>query len=193
MEPPALQAKDFGFSDDEETLSSNGYGFGSNFLNDNVRPYLKDRDRTDLIVVHCSATDPKEDIGKREITQWHLKRGLVSIGYHYVIRRDGSTEVGRRENEIGAHVSGHNSNSIGVCMVGGVDAQGKPSDNFTEGQYNSLRVLLGHLTTRYAEAKVIGHRDLSPDHDEGLPGWHRRSCPGFDAPAWFYNEHDSAR
>lgn len=126
-----------------------------------MRPYLKDRDRTDLIVVHCSATDPKEDIGKREITQWHLKRGLVSIGYHYVIRRDGSTEVGRRENEIGAHVSGHNSNSIGVCMVGGVDAQGKPSDNFTEGQYNSLRVLLGHLTTRYAEAKVIGHRDLS--------------------------------
>ncbi|AZD21246.1 N-acetylmuramoyl-L-alanine amidase [Pseudomonas chlororaphis subsp. aurantiaca] len=187
-EAPTAQAQDFGFSDNEETLSSNGYGFGSSFINDNVRPYLKDRDRTDLIVVHCSATGPKSDIGKREITQWHLKRGFVTIGYHYVIRRDGSIETGRRETEIGAHVAGHNSNSVGVCMVGGVDAQGKPADNFTEVQYDSLRLLLGHLTTRYGSAKVVGHRDLSPDHEEGLPGWHPRDCPGFDAGRWFHDD-----
>lgn len=182
-EAPLAQAQDFGFSDDEDILSSNGYGFGPSFR-DNAKPYLKDRDRTDLIVVHCSATGPKSDIGKREITQWHLKRGFVTIGYHYVIRRDGSIEVGRRETEIGAHVAGHNSNSVGVCMVGGVDTQGKPSDNFTVTQYDSLRLLLGHLTTRYSSAKIVGHRDLSPDHDEGLPGWSSRHCPGFDLSKW---------
>ncbi|MCK3850628.1 hypothetical protein E4O98_07895 [Pseudomonas sp. W2Jun17] len=180
---PKLTALDYGFTEDEDILSSNGYGFEPS-VRDRAKPYLKDRDRTDLIVVHCSATGPKSDIGKREITQWHLKRGFVTIGYHYVIRRDGSIEVGRRETEIGAHVAGHNSNSVGVCMVGGVDTQGKPSDNFTVPQYETLKVLLGQLTTRYSSAKIVGHRDLSPDHDEGLPGWSSRHCPGFDLSKW---------
>jgi N-acetylmuramoyl-L-alanine amidase len=152
-----------------------------------MTPRLKDRDRTDLIVVHCSATGPKSDIGKREITQWHLKRGFVTIGYHYVIRRDGTIEQGRRETEIGAHVSGHNSNSIGVCMVGGVDAQGKPSDNFTESQYDTLRVLLGQIKARYESAKIVGHRDLSKDlNGDGkiTPNEYMKACPSFDVASW---------
>lgn len=152
-----------------------------------MTPRLKDRDRTDLIVVHCSATGPKADIGRREITQWHLKRGFVTIGYHYVIRRDGTIENGRRESEIGAHVSGHNSNSIGVCMVGGVDALGKPSDNFTKAQYDTLRVLLGQLKSRYEKAKILGHRDLSPDlNGDGkiTPNEYMKACPSFDVASW---------
>lgn len=136
---------------------------------------LKDRDRTELLVVHCSATNPKADVGKREITQWHLRRGFVTIGYHFVIRRDGTLETGRRESEIGAHVAGHNANSIGICLVGGVDLMGKPEDNFTAAQYETLRVLLGQLKARYAEAKILGHRDLAQDRHCG-----RRNCPSFD-------------
>lgn len=152
-----------------------------------MTPRLKDRDRTDLIVVHCSATGPKSDIGKREITQWHLKRGFVTIGYHFVIRRDGSIETGRRETEIGAHVSGHNSNSIGVCMVGGVDAHGKPSDNFTVPQYETLKVLLGQLNARYESARIVGHRDLSPDLNRDgkiTPNEFMKACPSFDVASW---------
>ncbi|MGR3967840.1 lysozyme [Pseudomonas sp. 910_23] len=152
-----------------------------------MTPRLKDRDRTDLIVIHCSATGPKSDIGKREITQWHLKRNFVTIGYHYVIRRDGSIEVGRRETEIGAHVAGHNSNSVGVCMVGGVDTQGKPSDNFTVPQYETLKVLLGQLKARYESARIVGHRDLSPDlNGDGkiTPNEFIKACPSFDVASW---------
>jgi hypothetical protein len=89
-------------------------------------PRLKDRETTDLIVVHCSATGPAADIGVAQITQWHKQRGFDTVGYHYVIRRNGTLETGRRESEIGAHVRGHNANSIGVCLAGGVDAKGKP-------------------------------------------------------------------
>lgn len=185
MELPTLRASDFGFSEEREVLAISDCG---PVLEVKMTPRLKDRDRTDLIVVHCSATGPKSDIGKREITQWHLKRGFVTIGYHYVIRRDGTIEQGRRETEIGAHVSGHNSNSIGVCMVGGVDAQGKPSDNFTESQYESLKILLGHLSIRYGDAQIVGHRDLSPGLDEGVPEWRPTKCPGFDVKKWLEDQ-----
>lgn len=175
VEPPLPKASSYGFSLEEEAPDPGGYGSLQDSKQLQSSCTVKDRDRTDLIVVHCSATGPKADIGRREITQWHLKRGFVTIGYHYVIRRDGTIENGRRESEIGAHVSGHNSNSIGVCMVGGVDAQGKPSDNFTKAQYDTLRVLLGQLKSRYEKAKILGHRDLSPDHHCGM-----RTCPGFE-------------
>ncbi len=149
-------------------------------------PRLKDRTSTDLIVVHCSATGTA-DIGKREINQWHLKRGFVTIGYHFVIRRDGTLETGRRESEIGAHVAGHNANSIGVCMVGGVDAKGKPADNFTPAQWDTLRVILSQLKARYSTARIVGHRDLSPDlNGDGriTPNEWTKVCPSFDVAAW---------
>lgn len=52
--------------------------------------------KIDAIVVHCSATKAGQDIGKKEITQMHLQRGFSTIGYNYIIRLDGTVEVGRR-------------------------------------------------------------------------------------------------
>lgn len=150
-------------------------------------PRLKDRDRTELIVVHCSATQPNADIGKREITQWHRERGFDTIGYHYVIRRNGDVETGRRESEIGAHVRGHNLYSIGVCLVGGVDTKGKPENNFNPAQFEALESVLKGLKERYPTTRIVGHRDLSPDRngdgkitrDEFV-----KACPSFDVRDW---------
>jgi len=145
------------------------------------------RSATELLVVHCSATSPTLDIGVREITQWHLQRGFDTVGYHYVIRRDGSLETGRPENAIGAHAKGHNANSVGVCLVGGVSAAGKPENNFTDGQIATLRQLLDQLQSRYPKARILGHRNLSPDlnsdgkitSDEFI-----KACPSFDVSEW---------
>jgi N-acetyl-anhydromuramyl-L-alanine amidase AmpD len=150
-------------------------------------PRLKDRESTDLIVVHCSATGPAADIGVAEITRWHKQRGFDTVGYHYVIRRNGAVEVGRRESEIGAHVRGHNANSIGVCLAGGVDAAGKPENNFTAAQFASLEALLRELQGRYPTARVCGHRDLSPDKNgDGriTPNEFIKACPSFDVAKW---------
>jgi N-acetyl-anhydromuramyl-L-alanine amidase AmpD len=124
------------------------------------------RRRTDFIVVHCSATPPESDIGVDEIRDWHVNQnGWSDIGYHAVIRRDGEIEFGRHFDLAGAHVSGQNYRSIGVCMVGGVDHRGNPENNFTQDQFESLTILLDMLERAYPMAKTLGHRDLSPDLD----------------------------
>lgn len=123
----------------------------------------------DFIIIHCADTTPDMDIGAEEIRRWHVEeRGFSDIGYHYVIRRDGTVEPGRDERRIGAHAYGRNEDSIGVCMVGG-----KPDCNFTAAQWASLATLVSELLDRYPSAQVIGHRDVSA-----------KPCPMFDAKAW---------
>lgn len=128
------------------------------------------------IVIHCSDTPAGMDIGAAEIRQWHTDpppkgRGWKDIGYHWVIRRNGNIEAGRPESEVGAHVEGHNANSIGVCMVGG----GKGICNFTLEQWHALGVLITNSIEAYPNAAVCGHRDLNP----------AKQCPSFDARAWW--------
>lgn len=148
------------------------------------------RTATDLLVVHCSATRPTQDIGVRDITQWHIQRGFDTVGYHYVIRRNGEVERGRPENAVGAHVRGHNANSIGICLAGGVDNAGKPANNFTAAQFVALHQLLDELRKRYPDARVLGHRDLSPDlNGDGVisPNEFIKACPSFDVATWLAN------
>ena len=129
-----------------------------------------------LIVVHCSAVKPDQLSSAAQIDSWHRERGFhLGIGYHYVIRRDGTIEPGRPEWMIGAHchVKGHhyNSHSIGICYEGGLDARGQPDDTRTAAQKKTMRQLLEDLHQRYPRAMIVGHRGLSHDRD----------CPCFDA------------
>ncbi|MGH8430228.1 MAG: N-acetylmuramoyl-L-alanine amidase, partial [Solimonas sp.] len=85
-------------------------------------------------------------------------------------------------------VEGHNRDSIGICMVGGVAADGKTATaNFTPHQYGSLAALLYGLHSRYPRAEILGHRDLSPDKNgDGriTPNEYLKQCPSFDVRAW---------
>jgi N-acetylmuramoyl-L-alanine amidase len=123
------------------------------------------------IIVHCSATPEGRDVSVDEIRRWHVdERGFSDIGYHWIITLNGTLEKGRHESKSGAHAKGYNRNSIGVCYVGGVDADMKPKDTRTEAQKETLRCLLEDLKERYPQAKIIGHKDVSS-----------KSCPSFDA------------
>lgn len=129
------------------------------------------------IILHYSATYDDMDIGVAEIDKMHRDRGWKGVGYHYVIRLNGRIEKGRDEAEIGAHVSGHNVDSIGICCVGGTRRATGPSKGFdtrTDAQKAATVRLVKDLLTRYPNAKVLGHRDLAPTQ-----------CPGFDARAWW--------
>lgn len=125
-------------------------------------------------MVHCSATKPSMDIGKKEIDTWHRQRGWLMIGYHYVIRRNGEVEVGRELEAIGAHVQDHNHDSLGICLVGGINDSGDPEQNFTEEQYNALATLLYQLKVVYPDAQVKGHRNFAA-----------KACPSFDVEEWW--------
>lgn len=112
----------------------------------------RDRAVTEFIVIHASATPPTQDIGAAELDRRHRAQGWLGIGFHWVIRRDGKVEPGRREASVGAHDPALNATSIGVCMVGGVAKDGTSEDNFTEAQHASLQLLLDEIDERYPGA-----------------------------------------
>ncbi|MDL2226984.1 N-acetylmuramoyl-L-alanine amidase [Deltaproteobacteria bacterium OttesenSCG-928-M10] len=136
--------------------------------------------RINYIAIHCSATKVSADIGAAEIRRWHVKdRGWRDIGYHYVIRRSGQVEPGRPLAEAGAHVSGYNSNSIGICLVGGIGADGRAENNFVPAQWEALKALVARLKRQHPKAVIQGHRDF-PNV--------KKDCPCFDARAWAAKE-----
>lgn len=140
-----------------------------------------------LIVVHCSASMPDPKIDEKTIDRWHRQRGFREIGYHYVILADGSLRVGRPITEVGAHASGFNKDSIGICMVGGVDAKGRAACNFTSSQFKTLRETLENLRVSFPKARICGHRDLSPDKNRDgriTPNEYMKECPSFDVASW---------
>lgn len=132
------------------------------------------RKHTDYIIVHCAATKPDMDIGAAEIDRWHRARGFLKIGYQFVIRRNGLIEPGRDVDVPGAHAKGYNHKSVGICMVGGVDNDMEPENNYTPEQFEALEVLLSLLSEIYPEAKIIGHNEVN-DY---------KACPCFDVQKW---------
>ena len=134
------------------------------------------------VVVHCSATKQSMDIGAEDIRGWHKGKGWDDIGYHYVIRRNGKVEKGRDVSIAGAHAKGHNFNSIGICLVGGIDDNGKADDNYTLKQYNALIQLISFLEITFPIDDVLGHRDLPSVN---------KSCPCFEVRAWYKFETEA--
>ena len=120
-----------------------------------------------MIVIHCSAVRPDQTSSAAQIDSWHRKDNhwKLGIGYHYVIRRDGTIESGRPEWMIGAHCKNHNAHSIGVCYEGGLDIRGQPDDTRTENQKAAMRWLLRQLHRSYPKAVILGHHDLNPQKD----------------------------
>ena len=123
-----------------------------------------------LIIIHCSAVRPGQQSSAKDIDGWHKDKGWKGIGYHYVVRRDGSIELGRPLEEPGAHCVGHNRYSIGICYEGGLNAVGEEVDTRTPQQRATLRKLITQLHQRFPKAVIVGHHDLN----------HSKTCPCYD-------------
>ena len=119
------------------------------------------------------STKPSMDVGVTECRQWHLARGWSDVGYHYIIRRDGTVEEGRSMARNGAHTKGFNKNTVGISYAGGLSEDNKPEDNRTLEQKESLIHLIATLCAEHKTITWIkGHRDF-----KGV----KKSCPCFDA------------
>lgn len=125
------------------------------------------------IIFHCTATPEGKDYTVDDIRAWHKKRKFTDIGYHYVVYRDGRVMLGRPVGQIGAHVEGHNTGTIGVSYVGGVSADGKTAkDTRTPAQRSSLLWLGQQLAAKHAGVrKVSGHNQYAA-----------KACPSFSVP-----------
>lgn len=127
------------------------------------------------IIIHCSAS---EWGNAKIIDKWHKDRGFRKIGYHYIIlngyeeykskydkSKDGIIQLGRSENEIGAHTYGHNKDSLGICVIG--------LKKFTEKQFLcSLPDLLYRLVKEHnlTLSDIYPHKFFTK----------HKTCPNFD-------------
>ena len=122
------------------------------------------------IILHCSATREGQDISTETIRGWHVnERGWSYIGYHYVVLLDGTVDKARPVERQGAHVRGKNKGSIGVCYIGGCDADMNPKDTRNEAQKKSLEELITYLMESYDDATLHGHNEFSS-----------KACPSFN-------------
>lgn len=123
------------------------------------------------IILHCAATPEGKHFTVEDIRRWHMQgNGWSDIGYHYVIYLDGSIHEGRPLEKIGAHTIGENKNSIGICYIGGVAADGKtPKDTRTAEQRAALIALVKELKVEYPDATIHGHNEFAP-----------KACPSFN-------------
>ncbi len=135
--------------------------------------YYQNYREVNLLVVHCTATRCNKDFPVSTLRASHKARGFADIGYHFYITRDGETHPCRPVHQIGAHATGWNDKSIGICYEGGLDENGRIADTRTYAQKCALLDLLRQLKTDYPKAKILGHYQLS----ENI----RKACPCFDA------------
>lgn len=124
---------------------------------------LQKRKNTNKIILHHAAA---EHCTADDIDRWHKQNGWSKIGYHFFVDKNGNIYRGREEDTVGAHASGSNSDSIGICAEGNYDYETMP-----EAQKNSLIWLVNYLKNKYGITKVIGHRDVN-----------NTSCPGKNYP-----------
>ena len=130
------------------------------------------------IILHCTATPEGREHDVADIRRWHLKRGFNDIGYHYLIHIDGTVEEGRPLNKQGAHCSGQNRGSIGICYGGGMSkAMKKAKDTRTQAQKDSLIKLMHELIYKYNKDMTIhGHNEYA-----------NKACPSFNVQEEYAN------
>lgn len=117
------------------------------------------RGRTEEVILHHAEASSAT---VWDINQWHLDNGWTGIGYHYYIRKDGSIYRGRPEWAVGAHATGHNDRSIGVCCEGAYMTETMPA-----AQLSALRALLRDIMGRYGALALRRHRDVNATNCPG--------------------------
>ena len=147
---------------------------------------LEDRKYTDKIVLHHTGNPQDDDLSAADIDASHKAKGWACIGYHYVIRKDGSIEQGRPVDTIGAHAYGHNSHTIGIHLCGNFEIA-EPTSNQIESAAMLIAAIADLNSICINDSTVLGHRDLMPT-----------ACPGENlyaklddirGKAIYYQEH----
>lgn len=146
----------------------------------------RDRERTDLIIVHATGTPPQVRANMDSIHRAHLNKGIRSergrTGYHFVIERSGEVVRGRELMEEGAHARGYNDRSVGICLIGGAKRKGSGGElvavaDYTDAQWAALERVVGEMQTRFPGSITAGHNTFS-----------NTDCPSFDVEAWAHTK-----
>ena len=131
---------------------------------DYKRPLQKRLTTTKIVIHHADSTICNAHM----IHAWHIARGWSGMGYHFLVRKEGGiVETGRPINTIGAHCTGQNNDSIGICFEGDFDRE-----TMTNEQLQTGRELIAYLRGIYGQKiRIVRHKDLMAT-----------ACPGKNFP-----------
>lgn len=118
------------------------------------------------IVLHCTATSKEAKVSSI-VRYWKDRLKWKSVGYHYIIDKDGVITQLAEHNKTVNGVRGYNSVSLHISTIGGKD-----TDDRTKEQIEAQKVLIKALHNKYPDAIIQGHRDF-----DGVA----KSCPRYDA------------
>lgn len=138
--------------------------------------------KIERIFVHCTASHQTASVN--DIKNEFKRKGWKNPGYHYIVDPGGAIHQLLDDEKVSNGVRGYNQTAINVAYIGGIDAEGKAMDNRTGPQKKALAKLLRLLRSRYPDAVILGHRDISPDTNGNgiVDPWERiKECPCFDA------------
>ena len=125
---------------------------------------LSKRTKTDYIILHHTAATQGT---VQAIHNYHVNgRGWKGIGYNFYVRKDGKIYQGRPEWAVGAHATGYNDKSIGVCAEGNFEAEKMP-----EAQKQGIIELIKELKKKYPNVQIKRHKDFAAT-----------ACPGKNYP-----------
>ena len=124
---------------------------------------MSKRSSTNRIILHHAAA---KTASPEQIHIWHLNNGWSGAGYHFLVRKNGKIYHLRPENMIGAHASGSNSDSLGVCFEGDF-----MSETMGDVQRKAGAELVSYLKSKYGISKVQRHKDVCAT-----------DCPGTNFP-----------
>lgn len=116
------------------------------------------------VFIHCTASDNPAHDNVETITAWHKARGFSTIGYHFLIHKDGRVSPGRSLELTPAAQSGHNTGTIAISL------HGLDRAKFTGAQFSALRDLCVEIYDAYnGEVTYHGHCEVA-----------NKACPVFD-------------
>lgn len=136
---------------------------------------MKLRKHTNKIIIHFTETAEFQNFDINKVREWHIQRGFSDIGYHFLIKLDGTVQIGRQIDLIGAHCHGENYDSVGICYVGGKCHDGTLGDTRTLEQIKSIETVIAFVRSVYGYIPCFGHNDFS-----------KKVCPGYNVK----NEHN---
>lgn len=82
------------------------------------------------------------------------------MGFHLIIDREGHIHCLRAIDLMGCHAPGYNDESVGLCLLGGLDARERRVDNFTTAQRTTLETVCCAFLRMYPTASIKGLKEL---------------------------------
>lgn len=145
------------------------------------------RSETTAVVLHDAHLPASHANLEHFLAVGGRERGLLDIGFHYLILQNGRVVDCRPHTVQGTHLrSKRNRDTIGVCLAGGLsearpvppgvdwaedgaDTYRVPEDNFTPDQWHSLTLLLHVLRKHYGPLPLVGHSEIDKRHHGQCP------------------------